>query len=74
MSFFCFVSDILSDKVNVAMCNVGRCADALALDVTINHILQESCMKSNESVIQIEDDLHAIAAIQIFQMPFFIAA
>ena len=70
MSFSCSISDISSDKVNVAMRNIVRCADAIALDVTINRILhvtinrilQESCMKSNASLIQIEDDLLAIAA------------
>ena len=62
MSFFCSISDISSDKVNVAMRNIVRCADVIALDVTINRIFQESCMKSNASLIQIEDDLLAIAA------------
>ena len=70
MSFSCSASDISSDKVNVAMRNIVRCADAIALDVTINcilhvtinRILQESWMKSNASLIQIEDDLLAIAA------------
>ena len=71
MSFFCFVSDMSSDKVNVAMRSIVKCADAIARYVTINSILQESCMKSNASVIQIEDDLLAIVATDFSDAAFY---